>query len=195
MRLRRREGLILAGCLLSFILVGCGSPQQEPPAAKAKPIAATAAKPPAPTEAPKPYALGQTLNFNDAQVEPYLREGWSGRESWGRWTDGPVAELRLPMDKFSTDGNYALTLTCGLFQPDKQTVIASLNGIPIGKIGPSPGLKGSEVRLPFQGKLLKQDNLIRFDIQKPITPREAGMTEGDRKLGLSVINVKIDRGQ
>lgn len=191
MHLSKGRG-ILVGFLLAFIVAGCGPSPQQPVAEKPKPPAVIEPKPQVRAEAPapQPYTLGQALNFNDVQVEPYLRKGWSGRESWGRWTDGPVAELRLPMDKFSTDGNYTLTLTCGLFQPDKQTVIVSLNGVPIGKIGPNPSKR--DVRLPFDGKLLRQQNLIVFHIEKPVSPKELGHSDDPRKLGLGALTLAIN---
>lgn len=176
--------LILAGCLLVLIVAGCGSSQREPTAAISKPPT---------TEAVTPYVMGQTLNFNEAQVDTYLGRGWSGRESWGRWTDGPTAGVKLPLKALSREGHYALSLQCILFQLDKQRVIVSLNGTQIGEIG--PGFRGpAEVRIPFQGKLLwQQNNLIRFEIKDPLSPKELGQSPDPRKIGLGAISLRIDR--
>jgi hypothetical protein len=181
---REKEVFILAGRLLALIGAGCGSSQQEHTAATTKPPT---------TGTLTPYVMGQTLNFNEAQVDTYLGKGWGVQESWGRWTDGHFAGMKLPLEGFSKESHYTLTLECTLFQPDKQRVIVSLNGVQIGEIG--PGFRGpAEVRIPFQGELLwEQNNLIHFEIEDPVSPKELGESPDPRRIGLGAFSLRIDR--
>jgi hypothetical protein len=173
--------LIVLGCIIALIAAACGSPQQEPSTGKAKPTAGS--------ESPWPYVLGQKLNFNQEQVNAYLGEGWSAKEPWGRWTEGPMAELKLGLDRFTADGKYSLDLKCNLYPPNRQRVGVFLNGSEIGQIGPE--LKSQEVKIQFDGRLLHRDNLVVFKIEKPMSPKEVGESEDPRKLGLGVVTIQI----
>lgn len=42
-----------------------------------------------------PYELGSYVELSRQSVDPLLRTGFSTAEPWGRWTDGPLARIRL----------------------------------------------------------------------------------------------------
>jgi len=142
------------------------------------------------------YLPGRRLDFNQGSAGVYLRSGWSGQESWGTWTDGPSAELHLPLGQAPADGDCELVLKCQLIAPGRQEVRVLLNGNHIGVIGPYPEAAGRhlvtrEMRFPFEGKLLRQHNVIVFVIERPVSPQELGLSKDPRKLGLGLVSLKI----
>ena len=108
----------------------------------------------------EPHVLGRRLDFNQPPVGQYLGPGWSGQESWGTWTEGPHAEIRLPLDQDSAIGHYELYLKFRLIEPGKQSVRVLLNGYQIGAFGPYPEAAGrpvvqSEARFFLSGKAVQ----------------------------------------
>ncbi len=144
------------------------------------------------------YVLGQKLDFNQDHVLRYLGKGWSHKESWGIWTDGSSAELRLVLDEPPTDGEFELFLKIQLFPPRKQKIRVSLNGTQIGEISTDLnevrlGTETKEVCFSLDGTLLRKENLVVFEIEKPTSPQELGNSRDPRKLGLGMLSFQINR--
>lgn len=129
-----------------------------------------------------------TIKFNEQNYPNFVTEvsGVSGREPWGRWTDGPVARFRfrqaLPR-KFTLDisanahgPNAGAPVKVRVGQVEKTFIITTNNG--------------DTFSLPFETDGTA-DTLEIFP-PNPISPYEIDPTRGDnRKLGLALISLKI----
>jgi hypothetical protein len=138
----------------------------------------------------KDYTIGEQLEFDKDAVNEYLGTGWSFREDWGRWTDGSVAQLFFGLSSFSPGGVYRLEITGHLFRPDSQEVVLLLNGSRIGKISAAAQETERQV-FEFQGNLLQEKNTLTFQVSKPVAPKDLGLSEDLRLLGLRVRKVHL----
>src|SRR5262249_23853627 len=66
---------------------------------------------PAPPPGAAPYTLGTVLDLTnrDENVQRYLMYGWAGARGLETWTEGPLAMLRLGLDR-TIDASRALDL-------------------------------------------------------------------------------------
>ena len=74
---------------------------------------------------------GRTAQLSDPAVAPLLaREGWSGIERWGRWTDDRRARLAFVIESGSTNGTQPVTFCvhCHLGRRGLQRVGVRVNG-------------------------------------------------------------------
>lgn len=139
------------------------------------------------------YSFGEVLNFNTDLVNQWLCGGWSGREDWGRWTDGDWAGLKFGLGPFSTHDEYCMRIDGNIFLPSKQAVRVHVNGTEIGEIGGGPtDQEPFTLRLP--GSLLRARNLMQFQVISPVSPKNIGMSLDSRKLGLGVRRIVINNG-
>lgn len=182
----RKVTTLLSICVITLILMACEKiqlPTAGPKDVKKGPVSGP--------EYVTPYVLGQTLKFNEEQVQAYLGRGWSHKEKWGRWSEGPVAEIRFSMSPDAPDATHTLLVNGKIFMPAKQKVYVVLNGSELGELGPL--FKEGTAKLEFPGKLLKKENLLTFEIEKPLSPKEEGQGQDARKLGLAIASLKFAR--
>lgn len=133
---------------------------------------------------------GQVIDFASFEAEPLLGPGWSGREDWGRWTDGSPAVISFRLKAFDPVSYYAMKLRGVLFPEPDQVISVSLNGERIGEID-SRSIKTEMCSVAFPGKMLRLNNQIVFDIARAQSPKELGRSEDSRKLGLGVKTFSI----
>ena len=142
------------------------------------------------------YKLGSTLEFREKQNQEFLVSGWSGPEPWGRCTDGPIAVMKFKLTDAPVQGSKAvLSLVGSMFPSDgSQKVEISLNGLKIGEIK-AKGPVSKPFSLEFDANLLKEINVIAFAVNKPTSPRESGVSDDQRKLGLGLSSMQINMGR
>lgn len=202
-----KSGLMVAFATFSVLgLSGCGDepePNQAPsesapatqsavtPPAEASPAAApdaqTAAAPQlAPAEAPAYHAtLEEGIDFKKPGYPDFIAEvtGVSGREDWGRWTDGPTATFKFkdPLPKKFTLLVEAGTIGDNLGKPIKFRV-GSVEKEAVFKV---------DIGNPRIATL-------HFNSEEPgntliiIIPSPSKSPTDDRKLGLGLTTMKID---
>jgi hypothetical protein len=112
--------------------------------------------------------------------------GFSVAEDWGRWTDGTHATLtcRVP------DGVSAARIRLGSFSPGghRQNLVVSVNGSAPMQFE----LDGSQQTLGMQLPLSATRQItLRFDLPDAISPKEAGLGEDARKLGIGVRTIEF----
>jgi hypothetical protein len=137
----------------------------------------------------QPILFSQKI-VNDAK---YIKEGWSGQESWGRWSNGrrsqlilplpiePIGTLKISANAFITKAHPNLELQVlvnGL--PDK---IYSLNKAENNDIA---------VTIPPSARLLPYLT-IDLIFTNPMSPKELGMGTDDRKLGIGIKALSFTR--
>jgi phosphoglycerol transferase len=132
--------------------------------------------------------LRETINFAERPYPEFLVEvsGVSGRESWGRWTIGPVAKLRFG---HALPKTFTLDITANAFGPN--------TGAPV-KIRVGSAEKtfviarntGDTYRLVFATNGTA-DTLEIFP-PKPMSPKELNPQSGDgREIGIALISIAI----
>lgn len=135
------------------------------------------------------------INHNityDFVKEDIINYGLSIKENWGRWSDGEYVTLKLPMPY----SNRKVELKFDVFpylseQRTEQNCQCFINGQEITtwhfKIGKGPNLKIV---------LDKDKNIdswldLRFIINNPVSQKELGINNDDRKLGIGFKSITV----
>ena len=138
------------------------------------------------------FECDESIDFSKTDYQKYY-SGYMGlQESWGRWSDGSLAEV-----KFKTPPRCeakSLTFNLKAFVTPKnseQTASVVINDKPVGDIRISVGEaqpKQFTFALPDT-----QDNTytVRFEIDKPTTPKSVGVNEDMRELGFGFVSMKL----
>jgi len=134
-----------------------------------------------PGELRVPYAC--TLR----RLSPTLLTGFAAPEPFGRWTTGQLATVDLPEPLPSS---FRLTITCQAFGPNVgRDLVVQAGGC------------DSAVRLvdhaarsyvaAFAG-VAPGTRRITFRVPAPASPRECGVGEDDRRLGIALADLRVD---
>ena len=129
---------------------------------------------------------------------PYLREGWSGPEAAGVWSDEPRATVEIPISPAQrTLKSASLQVAAFGFLPPEspfRTVTVSVpgGGSETFKLGLTTALR-HDFLVPLPPEALKGDKLvITFDIPDAKSPQELGLSKDDtRKLGVGLEAIRI----
>jgi hypothetical protein len=133
-----------------------------------------------------------------------LGDGFSGAESWGRWTDGKWATLALDVPR-SVDESWRMEV---MAQPFASTLNPALivevciNGEKIAEwkftdasqqkcVAIIPGDLLKKAKYTLKGS--QQLALIEFSIHNPISPRAVGTGSDTRELGLGISKLTFSR--
>lgn len=173
---------LTVGFALSISMTACSSTQTLQSDSSSGPETSTKTVETIPAEKSAVPAIYE-INFS-TEVKNASLEGFSYREFWGRWTDGPQASINLKQDlpasfevviagkAFGANANQDLTLAIGTQQ--KKFRLDS---------------KQKEVKVEFAGVPANQRK-ITFMIPKPTSPLQAGQKD-NRKLGIGLQTLKI----
>lgn len=136
---------------------------------------------------PSRYLAGKT---DPEALGALLGEGWSDLGAGYAWTIGPVAHLRLPADARRGD---SVTLDMSAFVPVAEVrhqLRAYVNGRPAGSWEFTAEQLRKLVRLDLgAGGAGPQD--IELRIADPKSPKDLGLSQDDRKLGVSLYAIRI----
>ena len=128
---------------------------------------------------------------------PYLREGWSGPEAAGVWSDDYRATVEIPISPAQrTMGRASLQVAAFGFLPPEspfRTVTVSAGGVSeTYKLGLTTSLR-HDFLLNLPPEALKGDKLVvTFDIPDAKTPKELGLSKDDtRRLGVGLEAMRI----
>jgi len=143
------------------------------------------------------YNLGEQLFFgtqdNCRQEINNQGPGWSIMESWGSWTIGKKAHLYFIIDEEITS-DLKLTMMSYGFCPDGVQVVDILaNDIKVETLRIKHSPK-KEYRVTIPKELVKKDGWLHleFNIQNPSSPKQFGLSDDARKLGLAMHWIKIE---
>ena len=126
-------------------------------------------------------------------IDSVINTGLSEKESWGRWSDGSKVEIKFKT-KPNTKKNRSVQFNLNAFVTSKnpeQTASVFINEKPVGNIQ----ISMRETR-PKQFTLAlpdTQDNkyTIRFEIDKPTTPKSVAVSEDTRELGFGFVDMRL----
>lgn len=129
---------------------------------------------------------------------PYLREGWSGPEGGGVWSQDPRATVEIPISPAQrTLDHAALEVAAFAFLPTVSPFRTVTVSVPGGasetfKFGLTTAIR-HDFLLPLPAEAMKSDTLrVTFDIPDAKSPRELGLGDADtRKLGVGLEAVRI----
>jgi len=133
------------------------------------------------------YSIGSEIDFSDqGDGVFFLRNGWSNSESWGTWTEGREAVLKI---RFASAPGRDLCLNAvvrAFVQPSHPEVRANIrvNGEVLAAWRLTNGDFG-HFRITIPARVIPgKDCKIALEISNPISPRETGLSDDVRLLGL-----------
>lgn len=149
------------------------------------------------TDDPMPPILsaGEMLSFSETRAEAFLGRGWSFGESWGRWTEGPTAEVCFRLSEPLQKGDLALHITATAWMPPGSTervVNMVLNGqlvrtfsVPVGSV--------ASTETSLKADWLSEKNCLVFEMPDAVvSPATFKLSADPRRLGFGVISFKFE---
>lgn len=141
-----------------------------------------------------PLERGQTISFDSSSKGAgYLLDGWSWQEPWGIWSDGPVADMILPL---SFDDPQRLLVEAHAFvKPShpEQDVEVWVNGVLEASTRLSISAENRiEVSLSdaARRKIRKPGFLhLRFRFADAASPQDIGENSDNRRLAIGLLSV------
>jgi hypothetical protein len=129
----------------------------------------------------------------------FLGVGWSGDETWGIWSDGEEANIRMLIDDCAAEG-LTITLTLSAFVGEAHpeiSMVAYANGQYIGQQkfeNGEPLPKRVELTLPCNVVNERRGALdLRLRIEGAVSPQALGMSADGRVLGIGLIQLDVSR--
>jgi hypothetical protein len=141
------------------------------------------------------YSIGTKVDFGkNGASGHFIVKGWSGQESWHRWTDGSEAVLRFKADAFK-DQDILITANGMGFLPGMgktQRVDVEVNGILVATWNFSSSKQLLKAKIP---KKVSNSGILNltFVIERPTSPLELGLSKDPRKLGLALQNITLSK--
>jgi hypothetical protein len=168
------------------LLAACGSESDK---ASAKPAASTAPAPAAAPAAPAAYeaTLAEGIQFSREGYPRFVREakGVSGREDFGRWTDGAEASFAFA-DPLPT--KFTLNIdTVRSYGPNAGKRLRVKAGDWSAEVGLEPGPQ----TLRFSVTSSTAPQAIQLSIPAPTSPKQAGEGDDPRMLGIALKRMSI----
>jgi hypothetical protein len=120
-----------------------------------------------------------------------LSSGWNISETWGSWSEGDRASLRLllPTDcAFPID--IFLTLNAYLNESGKQRISVSVGARKVGSFSFYESKSTRSLVLKLRGSDVSEGYVeILFRVHYPISPIEQGRSKDTRRLGIGLISI------
>jgi Glycosyl transferase family 2 len=149
----------------------------------------------------RPYRAGSEIRFEAGANGPgYTRYGWSIPESWGCWTTGFRAGMRIPLER-PFEGPAMLTVEAGAYVRSWHPTIhvrVLCNREPVGfwAIETNDPVKRT-LTVPASALAGRRELRLEFQFENPGSPAEAPVDAGEsaldqRLLGLGFLTLRID---
>jgi hypothetical protein len=139
-------------------------------------------------------AAATPLHFHENSDDlAVLWSGWSHPDAEGCWTDGSDASLRWISPRDLPSG-ARLVIRGFAFSPDEVALkgAISINGRQVGTLGQLDlTSQSSELSAPLDMQPGEREINVHIHIDNPRSPRQAGLSSDERKLGLFVQSVCI----
>jgi hypothetical protein len=139
-----------------------------------------------------PIKVGQTVDFGEKGASTmYVWNGWAQPEPWGTWSDGPVASLVMNPDK-RVPSRVTLQVQ-GFVTPGPVQAAVVINDKKVGDIVLTSAKPSGQFSFDIPAEALA-DGSIKLDllITNPQSPKDIGMSNDDRKLGIGLYSLRID---
>lgn len=136
-----------------------------------------------------------TYAIIDPKSRAMLASGWSGVESWGVWSDGPRAELSVPLPK-TVLADFEIALEGPLHwvkgHKENQHVSIRANNQPVGKWS-LPNSPRYLIRIKVPRTMVEQSTVVSLliDIADTRSPRDLNVSGDARRLGIGLETVSV----
>lgn len=125
-----------------------------------------------------------------------LGSGWSTPESWGVWSDGPLATLVLDT-RLPPGMPVALTVRAHALSQRKaptRTVTVLVGGMVVGtwEIGPEEASFSATLQPSHR---TADATVVQFQIEETTSPYDLGLSEDPRRLSVGLHSVRVSRGR
>jgi len=139
------------------------------------------------------YQIGTPIDFTTTEANAYLGYGWSVAEPVARWSDRgravvafsiahpTAATLRFKLAPFLVAGKL-----------DQQRMNIKLNDQMVSSLILNKG-EPAEYSIPLPAGVLRDKNILMFELSDAAAPKNLGVSEDTRRLGISVQWLEIDR--
>jgi hypothetical protein len=140
--------------------------------------------------------LSERYYFNSSDlIQRTLIQGWSGIEDWGVWSDGDESVLKFSIDHASAD-SAKINLDYILFNnnPTSETVlqIKSIKGVVVDEINYDEAASNQNKTLALSDFRIQDGSYtLVFHFLNLKSPKELGVTEDSRKIGIGLISFEI----
>jgi hypothetical protein len=129
--------------------------------------------------------------------DPFLGQGWFPAEPWGRWTNGPLAELSLPQDITQHQDIRLTAIAMGFVaavQHPEVNVEILVNDQVLDRWRFQFGepLHPRQVTIPYRLIQQNPDTKVIFKIDHPMSPQALGQSVDVRMLGLGFKSLTLD---
>ena len=139
-----------------------------------------------------PLKYDVTLSFSHADSNQYYIHNLSGQENWGRWSDGSQAEITFYTTPNSKPKSVAFNLKAFVTSNNpEQKASVFINDESVGDIQISAGEAQPKQFIFALPNAEGNKYTIRFEIDKPTTPKSVGANEDIRELGFGFISMKL----
>ncbi len=125
-----------------------------------------------------------------------LRKGWSAPESWGTWSEGPLAELDWPLrDQPLSDLSMWIDgRIYPFFEEPAQSVRVLVNGTYVATLTRNfeGGLYGAKFKIPLAVATARKPMRVTFEIARPTSPKSLANGSDTRLLGIGLKSIEIE---
>ncbi|GAA3402992.1 DUF7024 domain-containing protein [Paenibacillus hodogayensis] len=144
------------------------------------------------------YTTGETVDFGSGlsgkESIKFLGTGWSHMEEWGTWTDGEWANVFFVMNKDAINADQVLTINATAFSkqgPRKINIF--INQKLLQEISVEPEIQ-QELKVKIPKNFIEADGFLHLQFQSKdlVSPKQLGISEDNRLIGLWVHSLKID---
>lgn len=149
------------------------------------------------TQLAPPLEMNEVIQFTQAGNgrTHFMLGGWGFTEDWGTWATDSLAKVILPMPKGDP---FILRITANAFLTPghpEQMIDVLVNGV---RVADNLALKKQihnllDVKLPVGLKVPGEPVTVEFRSLNTISPRDAGISADDRKLGIGLISIEFAR--
>ncbi len=144
------------------------------------------------------YKPGSMLVFagQNGSAVPYLQEGWSIGEAWGRWTDGDTARMALTLGARPASDLRLRAELFGFVRKANPRIDVALyvNGRKIGDwvVTNNTAYETFEMRIPPDAILEDGTLMLDFAIANAKSPIQLGENTDRRKLGIGLKSLVLE---
>lgn len=122
------------------------------------------------------------IYFNK-QVNHFILKGLSNSEAWGRWSNSPEIEI---IPKYELPDNTKISISLYGFGPNIDKTVLIKCGSKENEIKISSLMKKYDLNC-------SEDYSIKIDVPTPISPKELGIGDDDRKIGIGIEKINLSK--
>lgn len=138
------------------------------------------------------YEMGTRIEFSRPEAGQYLGYGWSVPETVSRWSDHGKAVIAF---RIAPAGPATLLVKLAPFlvpgKLDQQRLSIRINNQPAGNLTLQES-GAREYSIPLPAGLLSDKNILTLELPDAESPKNLGISEDTRRLGITVQWLQID---